>query len=38
MKTRKGRNRLAHSRLCGFTMAELLVVVAVISLFVLLAQ
>ncbi|UCC98311.1 MAG: prepilin-type N-terminal cleavage/methylation domain-containing protein [Phycisphaerales bacterium] len=38
MKTRRGRNQLAHSRLLGFTMAELLVVVAIISLFVLLAQ
>ena len=38
MKTRKGRNRFAQPRILGFTMAELLVVLAVISLFVLLAQ
>lgn len=38
MKTRNGRNNLARQRILGFTMAELLVVLAVISLFVLLAQ
>jgi len=38
MRTRKGRNRWSGSRILGFTLAELLVVLAVISLFVLLAQ
>lgn len=38
MKTLKGPNRPAHSRIHGFTLAELLVVLAVISLFTMLAQ
>jgi prepilin-type N-terminal cleavage/methylation domain-containing protein len=38
MRTVKGRNRWSGSRTLGFTLAELLVVLAVISLLVMLAQ